>query len=152
MENLTRRKFVIQSSKLLAFIPFAGVISCVSDDKSKLSHEDALKKLIFILGPWSLEDNLIAEDFVKRFLNTGYASLYLPKSVDLIQSLSEQITEKSMIVKEINLDKLTDEEQGILIDLSKQLYSFIEIRFYASNEPSWGNCQGNAKWHTRIPK
>jgi len=152
MENLKRRKFVIQSSKLLAFIPFAGVIGCISGADSKLSPEDSLKRIIYIIGPWSIEDYLIAEDFVKRFLNTGYANQYLPKSVGLIQSISKQIIEKSMSVKEINLDKISKEEQKVLINLSKQLYSFVEVRFYTSNEPPWGQCEGNSKWHTRIPK
>lgn len=152
MENLARRKFVIQSSKLLAFIPFAGVIGCISDSDSKLSPEDSLKRIIYIIGPWIIEDYLIAEDFAKRFLNTDYANQYLPKSVGLIHSLSKQIIEKPMIVKEINLDKITKEELKVLINLSKQLYSFVEVRFYTSNEPPWGQCQGNSKWHTRIPK
>jgi len=152
MENLGRRKFVIQSSKLLAFIPLAGVLGCIPDAASKLSPEDSLKRIIYIIGPWRIEDHLIAEDFAKRFLNTDYAIQYLPKSVGLIQSLSKQIIEKPKTVTEINLDKLTNEEQEVLINLSKQLYSFVEVRFYTSNEPPWGQCQGNSKWHTRIPK
>jgi len=152
MENLGRRKFVIQSSKLLAFIPFAGVVGCISDTVSKLSPEDSLKRIIYIIGPWVIEDHLIAEGFAKRFLNTDYAIQYLPKSVGLLQSLTKQIIEKPTTVKEINLDEITKEEKKVLINLSKQLYSFVEVRFYVSNEPPWGQCQGNSKWHTRIPK
>ena len=69
----------------------------------------------------------------------------------MIESLSKQISEETMAVKEIDLDKIPIEEQEILINLSKQLYSFVEIRFYVSNEPPWGQCQGDSKWHTRIP-
>ena len=152
MEKITRRRFVIQSSRLIAFIPFAGVIGCISDTDSKLSPEDSLIKLIYIIGPWTIEDQLIAEDFAKRFLKTNHADQYLPKSVKLIQSLSKQITEETMAVKEIDLENMPKEEQEILINLSKQLYSFVEVRFYVSNEPAWGLCQGNSKWHTRIPK
>ena len=152
MENITRRRFVIQSSKLLAFIHFASVIGCISDTDSKLSPEDSLKKLIYIIGPWTLEDQLIAEDFASRFLKTDHAKQYLPISVKLIQSLSKQISEETMAVKEINIDKIPKEEQELLINLSKQLYSFVEVRFYVSNEPPWGHCQGDSKWHTRIPK
>ena len=60
---VTRRRFVIQSSRLLAFIPFAGTIGCISDTVSELSPEDSLKKLIYIIGPWTVEDQIIAEDF-----------------------------------------------------------------------------------------
>lgn len=152
MENITRRRFVIQSSRVLAYIPLANVIGCVSDTDSKLSPEDSLKRLIYIIGPWTLEDQLIAEDFAKRFLKTNYADQYLPKSVQLIQSLSKQISQETMAVKEIELVNMPKEEQELLINLSKQLYSFVEVRFYVSNEPPWGHCQGDSKWHTRIPK
>ena len=152
MENITRRLFVIQSSRLLAFIPLTGVIGCLSDAKLKLSPEESLKRLIYIFGPWTLEDHSIAEDFAIRFLATNYANEYLPKSVNLIQSLYKQIPEKTSSVKEIDLGNIPVEEQELLITLTKQLYSFVEVRFYVSNEPSWGVCQGNPKWHTRIPK
>lgn len=150
MENVTRRRFVIQCSKVLAFVPLAGVIGCV--EETKLSAEESLKRLVYIIGPWSLEDQSMAEDFANRFLATDYAKEYLPKSVDLIQSLSKQIAKESEEVKEIDLNNLPKEEQEVLITLTKQLYSFVEIRFYTSNEPSWGHCQGDPKWHTRTPK
>lgn len=148
---VTRRRFVIQSSRLLAFIPFAGIIGCISDTDSKLSPEDSLKKLIYIIGPWTVEDQSIAEDFAKRFLATDYANQYLPKSVKLIQSLSKQISKETTAVKEIDLSNIPIEEQELLVTLTKQLYSFVEVRFYVSNEPPWGQCQGNAMWHTRTP-
>ncbi len=149
---VTRRRFVIQSSRLLAFIPLAGVIGCISDTKSKLSPEESLKRLIYIIGPWTVEDQIIAEDFAKRFLKTNHADQYLPKSVKLIQSLSKHISEETMAVKEVDLNNMPKEEQEILIDLSKQLYSFVEVRFYVSKVPPWGHCQGDPLWHTRIPK
>ncbi len=152
MENLTRRRFVIQSSKILAFIPFADVIGCISDTDSILSPEDSLKRLIYIFGPWAIDDILIAEDFVRRFLKTDFANQYLPDSVALVQTLSKQISNETTVVKEIDLDKIPKDEKETLINLSKQLYSFVEVRFYVSNEPSWGKCQGNAKWHMRIPE
>ena len=152
MGNLTRRRFIIQSSKLLAFIPFAGVIGCISDTGSKLSPEESLKRLIYIIGPWNMDNQLIAEDFAKRFLATDFANQYLPKSVALIQSLSKLVLKETESVKEIDLDNLPREEQELLITLTQQLYSFIEVRFYVSNEPPWGECQGDSKWHTRIPK
>ena len=119
MEKINRRKFVIQSSRLLAFIPFSGVIGCISGTDSKLSPEDSLKRLIYIIGPWKMEDQLVAKDFAQRYLKTIHANPYLPKSVNLIQQLSKLITEESTAVKEINLDKLPQEEQEIIIDLSK---------------------------------
>jgi len=28
----------------------------------------------------------------------------------------------------------------------------LEVRFYVSNEPPWGQCQGNNNFHTRTPE
>jgi len=151
MENIKRRQFVIQSSRLLAFIPLAELSACISDNESKLSPEDSLKKLIYIVGPWPIEDQSIAEDFAKRFIKSNHADQYLQESVDLIKSLMKQISKESIAVNEIKLDNIPEEQQRLLITLTKHIYSFVEVRFYVSNEPPWGLCQGNPKWHMRIP-
>ena len=152
MENITRRGFVIQSSRLLAFLPLAGVAGCLTNPASKLSPEDALKRLIYIVGPWPLAEVATAENFAKRFLKTSFADQYLSKSVQLVQSLAKQLSEESIAVKEIKLDDIPEEEQEILLNLTKQLYNFVEIRFYVTNQPSWGQCQNNSRWHTKIPE
>ena len=124
----------------------------MTNTKSKLNPEESLKSLIYIFGPWKFEDHSIAEDFAIRFIATDYARVFLPKSVNLVQSLSGQISEEATKVEEIDLGKLPVEEQDLLIALSKQIYSFVEVRFYVSNDPPWGECQGNPRFHTRIPK
>jgi len=151
MGNINRRKFVIQNAKLLAFIPFAGVVGCISDKDSRLSSEDSLKRLIYIIGPWSIEDRLIAEDFAGRFLKSIHANQYLPKSNKLIESLSKYISEETLDDKEIDLKNIPNEERVILISLLEQLYNFVEVRFYASKVPPWGQCQGDPLWHTKVP-
>ena len=89
-------------------------------EANKLSAEESLKRLIYIVGPWTLEDHSIAEDFTNRFLITDFAKEYLPKSVDLLQSLSKQIAKESAEVKEIDLGKLPLEEQDLIMTLSKR--------------------------------
>jgi len=152
MENITRRRFIDQSTKLLAFIPLVNVIACISDNDSVLSPEDSLKKLIFIIGPWTIEDKPIAEDFAKRFLKTAHIDQYLPNSEKLVQGLAKQFSNETLAIKDIDLKKLSESEQKLLIDLSQQIHSFLEVRFYISNEPLSGECQGDPKWHTQIPK
>jgi len=151
MENITRRSFVIKSSRALAFLPIAGTVGCFSNTDSKLNSEDALKRLIYIVGPWTVADKLIAENFAERFLKAGHSDPYLPKSVNLIQSLLKEISEVTFADKEISLDNIPEEEQEALLNLTKQIYSFVEVRFYVSNEPTWGQCQENSIWHTKIP-
>ncbi|MEN8194643.1 MAG: hypothetical protein ABFS12_17615 [Bacteroidota bacterium] len=151
MKKITRRLFLNQSTKFLAFIPFVNIISCIPDHDTVLSPEDSLKKLIFNIGPWAPEDIQIAEDFARRFLKTDFISQYLPKSDKIIQSLSNRLPGEDQAVNNIDLNNIPKDEQEILKKLAKQLYSFVEVRFYVSNAPPWGQCIGNSKWHTRIP-
>ena len=152
MENITRRSFVVQSSRLLAFLPISGVVGCLSKTELVLSNEDALKRLIYIVGPWSLKDKRTAENFAKRFLQAGHSDPYLRKSVMLVQSLTKKLSEEVMAVNEIVLDNIPEDAREILLNLTKQLYSFVEVRFYVLNEPTWGQCQENSNWHTEITK
>ncbi len=111
-----------------------------------------MKKLIFLLGPWSKDEKDKAEDFTRRFLKAkDNVGIYLPESGKLVQSLASRFPDGTMAINEINLENLPVEERELLVSLTKQLYSLVEVRFDTTNEPQWGNCQGNAKWHTRVP-
>jgi diphthamide synthase subunit DPH2 len=55
------------------------------------------------------------------------------------------------LLKEIDLQDLPPEERELVIELTKQLYSFIEVRFIVSAEPPWGDCQTDRTRHTRAP-
>lgn len=151
MKNTTRRRFVIQSSRIIAFIPLAGIISCKLDTSAVLTAEECFKRLICMLGPWDIEQQALAEDFAERYLKSNHAQKYLPKAVKLVESLSNHILEEAMDVDEIDLDNIPEEEQETLLNLTKELYSFVEIRFYVAKEQPWGQCQGDSKWHTKIP-
>ena len=152
MENLSRRSFLISTSKVIAFIPYAGMLACAPDLNAKFSAEEALKRLIYILGPWELKDHSLAVDFTERFLLTNHANQYLPKAADLIQSLSNQISNETMAAEELDISTLPLAENELLLNLTELLYSFVDIRFYVSNEPPWGLCQGDPNWHTRVPE
>jgi len=152
IKNVTRRHFLNRGSKFLAIIPLTGVIGCVPDQDTSQSPENALKKLIFLIGPWTHDQKLIAENFADRFLKADHIILqYLPKSAKLIQYLSDRFPNNTWAVDQINLREIPQDEQELLNALATQLYSFVEVRFYVSNEPTWGLCQGDSKWHTRTP-
>jgi len=149
--NYTRRQFLNLTSKLLVSLPMIYTFSCVSKNASLLNSKDSLRKLILLLGPWTNEEKLKAEDFAKSFLKANHAtSPYLPGSSKLVQSLANQFPDESMAISEIHLKNLTAEEQKLLVTLTQQLYSFVEVRFDVANEPPWGQCQGS-NWHTRTP-
>jgi hypothetical protein len=110
-----------------------------------LNPEESLKKLILLLGPWPVTEKEKAEDFARRFLKAKHAvGPYLPGSSQLVQSLASRFPDGTLAIKEINLRSLPAKEQELLMKLVKQLYSFIEVRFYVSNEPPWGECHGDS--------
>ncbi len=143
--------------KVLISIPMAFLIGCKSmrfksaAQEISMSPEESLKKLVMLLGPWSSADREEAEGFVKRFLKAEHAiHPYLPNAKGLVQSLATRFP-AAMAMKEIPLDTLPPDEQKILLQLVKQLYSFVEVRFFAANEPPWGECQGDRLRYTRAP-
>jgi hypothetical protein len=138
-----RRQFLI----VITSLPVVLVIGCGSEITQPvaraplLSPEKSLKKLISLLGPWQNTDKEDAEDFARRFLKAKYlVSDYLPKSDKLIQNLASRFPTDTMAIKEVNLGNLPVKEQELLLRIVKQLYSFIEVRFFVSNETPWGVC------------
>jgi len=107
-----------------------------------------------LLGPWTAADKEEAEDFASRFLKSKYnVGAYLPQSSKLIQNLASHFPEQTIAAKEIDLRKLPSREKGLLLKLVRQLYSFVEVRFYVSNQSPWGDCLGDGTWwHTQAPK
>ncbi len=150
--TLNRRQFINLGSKVVLTLPLVSTIGCGFGKSSSLNPKDSLKKIILLLGPWSTAEKQKADDFAKRFLDVKpYVDMYLPESGKLVQSLANRFTNDTLAINEINLQNLPVEERELLINLTNQLYSLVEVRFDTINEPPWGNCQGNAKWHTRVP-
>ena len=149
-----RRKFL----KVLISLPLAftfgyrpGLVESAVQ-KTSLNPEESVKKLIVLLGPWSPAKRKEAEDFAGRFLKAKHAvTPYLPGLNSLVQRLASRFPEIRS-VDEINLGSLPPDERKILMQLVKQLYSLIEVRFVAANEPPWGECQVDRLRHTRSPQ
>jgi hypothetical protein len=106
--------------------------------------------LVLALGPWPEDDKERAEDFADRFV-TYAGSLYLPDSAATIQSLAGRLPAGAMALEKIDLGDLSAEEREVLTQLTKQIYSFIEVRFFVASEPPWGRCLGERTWYTRAP-
>ncbi len=150
--NLNRRQFLNIGSKLVLSLPVAYVIGCGTDKSSPLNPEDSLKKLILLLGPWPAAEKSKADDFANRFLKAKHAvEPYIPGSGKLVQNLAKRFPAESMAINQINLQNIPAKERELLITLTKQIYSFVEVRFDVANEPPWGHCQGDRLWHTRSP-
>ncbi len=150
--NLNRRQFLNVGSKLVLTFPVAYAFGCASEKTLLLNPEDSLKKLILLLGPWPAAEKQKAEDFARRFLKAKHAvEPYLPGSGTSIQSLARRFPAETMAIREINLGQLPTKERELLVGLTQQLYSFVEVRFDVANEPPWGHCQGDRLWHTRAP-
>ena len=117
-----------------------------------LNPEASLQKLILLLGPWSTTDRGRGEDLARRFVRSNRVSgLYLRESGKLVQSLAGRFPDGAMAISEINIQNLPQEEQALLLQLVSQIYSLIEVRFLACNDPPWGTCQADRLRHTRAP-
>jgi len=123
-----------------------------AEAQALLDPEASLHKLILLLGPWSTADRERGEDFAKRFVQASHTGgLYLPGSGALVQSLASRFPDGAMAISEINMRNLPGEEQALLLQLVGHIYSLIEVRFLACNDPPWGACQADRLRHTRAP-
>ena len=152
-DDLDRREFV----QLMVALSAGFAIGCDSEDRGSggvaadLSPaEDSLRALVLALGPWPESDREKAEDFAGRFV-TYAGGLYLPESTETIQGLATRLPADATALNEIDLKGLSGNERELLIRLTEQLYSFIEVRFYLANEPPWGECLGDRTRYTRPP-
>ncbi len=149
-----RRKLL----KLVISVPLGFAFGCKptqagpAAEQPLLGPEESLEKLILLLGPWSATDRERGEDFARRFIGASHTGgLYLPGSSALVQSLASRFSNDAMAIREINIRNLPGEEQALLMQLVSQIYSLIEVRFLASNDPPWGVCQLDRLRHTRAP-
>lgn len=153
-QNNNRRDFL----KILTVLPVGFFIGCSpgqqeSETKSNLlSSEESLKKLIVLIGPWTISEKEEAEGFALRFIKaSNNTSPYLPESSGLIQSILSKVNFESGEFKEINLRKFSDEERELLLQLVQQLHSYLELRNYISKEPKFGECQTDNLFYTKAP-
>lgn len=149
-----RRQFI----KIMLSLPV--VSGLVWDEKllqaavkaSPLSPEESLRKLLLLIGPWSTEDLEQAEDFSRRFLRAEQGGvLYLPDTAGLVQSLARRFPDERMALAEIDLGVLPDQERQLLLKVTRQLYSYVEVRFTVAGEPRQGECQDDRLRYTRPP-
>ena len=143
---------------LLTSLPVGFVIGCEAEPRRLpavapvLSPEDSLRKLILLIGPWSETDKREAEDFARRFLAAkDGGGAYLPGSGELVQGLASRFPGGTMAVGKVDLRGLPAAERELLVNLVKQFYSLVEVRFRVSNEPPFGECQEDWLRHTRAP-
>ena len=93
-----------------------------------------------------------AEEFAGRFLAADHmVGLYLPESSTEIRSLASRFSEGAMSVGELDVTVLSAEERELVLKLTQQIYSVVEVRFLVSNEPRWGECLGERTRYTQAP-
>lgn len=153
IRDRSRREFL----KLLAALPVVYMAGCdtgtqtLSGKPELLSAEESVRKLISLLGPWKSRSE--ADDFVRRFLTDDERiSPYIPDGGKSLQSLASRFPDTETATERIDLGGLPEEERTLLLELSKQLYTFIEVRFLISGEPPWGVCGADDPLrYTRAP-
>jgi hypothetical protein len=144
--ELKRREFI----QVLMSLPLGYAVACAPEQRSPA--QQSLRKLVLVAGPWPEERRSQAEELAERFLAADHiVGLYLPESGAAVESLAARFPDGAMAVGEIDLQGLPADERTVLIELVQQLYSLLEVRFYVSNEPPWGECQGDRSRYTQAP-
>lgn len=146
--GLDRREFL----KVLAALPAVYSLSCDAPptDSILLSPDESLRKLIRLIGPWS--DSLKADEFIGRFIGAeDIVATYIPDLSLTLQVLADRFPDDGISIERVEFEKIPEEEKDLLIRLTKQLYSFIEVRFLVSGEPPWGECHSDYSRYTRSP-
>ena len=158
--ELNRRQFLKALTSLPISLPMVSTVGYAAKlveatvRRPTLSPEDSLKKLVLLFGPWSAAGGETSADFARRFMKSIHVvGSYLPESNKLVQSLAGRFPAGTVAIKEIDLRKLQPKEQELLMNLTKQLYNFVEVRLLASSEPQWGECQTDDRMrYTRAPE
>jgi hypothetical protein len=151
--ELKRREFL----EMLMALPLGAAIACSSEAGRPLSDvpisaQEAMKKLVRVLGPWSDAEMAQAEDFAQRFVAASHiVGSYFQESRAALESLAARFPDGVMTVAEINLGDLPGEERELVVQLTRDLYSLVDVRFFVSGIPPWGECLGDRTWHTRAP-
>lgn len=155
MIPVTGRRTVL---RFLLTLPLALLFGCkpkvrtTAAEAPAPSPEEALRRLVLLVGPWGERQRELAEDFARRFLTAENAvSPYLPTSASTVQSLARRFPAGAMAVDEINLAKLPEKERELLLQLSRQIYIYVEVRFFVNGEPPWGECLEDHLAYTRTP-
>ncbi len=141
-----RREFV----KVLMTLPVGYAIGCRPEPQSPA--QESLGSLVLALGPWPATDRERAEEFVARFLAAEHiVGLYLPESEAVVRRLARQFPDDAMASAELDMTLLSAEERELCMQLVQQLYSLVEVRFYISDEPRWGQCLGERTRYVQAP-
>ena len=141
-----RREFV----KVLMTLPVGYAIGCRPERLSPA--RESLGNLVLALGPWPAADRERAEEFVARFLAAEHiVGLYLPESEAVVRRLARQFPDDAMASAELDMTLLSAEERELCMQLVQQLYSLVEVRFYISDEPRWGQCLGERTRYVQAP-
>jgi hypothetical protein len=151
--ELKRREFL----EILMALPLGAAVACSSETGRPLSDvpisaQEAMQKLVRILGPWSDAETSQAEDFAQRFVAASHiVGSYFQESRPALESLAARFPDGTMTVDEVNLGELPGDERELVVQLTRDLYSLVEVRFLVSGIPPWGECLGDPTWHTRAP-
>ena len=144
--ELKRREFI----QVLMSLPLGYALGCAVERMTP--GQQSLHKLVLALGPWPATDRARAEEFAARFLAADQVvGLYLPEASSAVLSLARRLPDGAMAIGEVDLRPLPDGARELVVQLTQQIYSLVEVRFYVSSEPPWGGCLGERTRYTKPP-
>lgn len=152
--DLERRELL----KILVNLPLGLAVGCKLGGPESAGSAPAatsvepLSRLIQVLGPWPETERRAAERFAERFLAAPHlVGPFLPDSGELAQRLAARFPAEAFGVAEIDLEDVPADERELLLNLTRQIYSLVEVRFDIAGEPPWGECPADRRRHTLAP-
>ncbi len=149
-----RRKFIGAVASLAAAAPFfrkPDLFAAVTKEPSP-TPEESLRRLVLVLGPWKRKERKKAEEFAARFVRSKHNSAqYLSGSKEQLVSLAKHFPDDAIAVEKVELDGLPAKEKELLLGLTGQIYSLVEVRFGLIGEPPQGSCLPDRMVYTKKP-
>jgi hypothetical protein len=146
LRRLSRRSFL----GMAVAVPFSFAYGC---GRGSGSSSEALKTLIFAVGPWSNDQRDRAENFTDRYLASGDAVKPLFDRAEVAEKLVQHapFRDGPMALPMLDLSSFTEPERELLETLVANLYSVFEVQHYhVGGVPDLGTCTGR-DWYTKAP-
>ncbi len=142
--GLPRRNFLVTVS----LAPLAIALGC-GRGAGPAEAGEALRRFIYAIGPWTVDQRAVAEEFVDRFLAAnGVAGDLLEHGVVAENLASEQpFRDGPWALDELDLSPLSKAERELLLDLVTQIYGLLEVHHvHVAGIPNLGVCAGREQY------
>jgi len=142
--------------KILGSIPLTLSLGCspeqadTADSGLQASATAGVQDLVAGVGHWpATQKNRIA-DFADRLLTAPGGREYFEQAASVVERIAAKLPGAMTDRDGIDLNAFTTVERELLLRFVRQFYSYLEVRNQVSGEPSFGECQTDPLFYTRL--